>query len=135
LKFTLHLNRKNVWVWLFGVSAVVLTTIGIIVPSTQWGVPPWKWIIVGLLLSAVVGATVMLFAQSREDHEREERESKRDAAQETLRTQVAQLAAKGDEKSLAVAQTTQAALSSLSPGVDFKFIDYFRMAHMSQLTE
>lgn len=114
---------------------MVLTTIGIIVPSAQWGVPPWKWIIVGLLISAVVGATIMLFVQSREDHEREEEEKRRDAAQEMLRTQVAQLTARGEEKSLAVAQATQTGLSSLSPGVDFKFDDYFRLAHMSQLTE
>ena len=135
LKLTIHLTKKNVWIWLFGVSAVVLTTIGIIIPSAQWGVPPWKGIIVGLLFSAVVGATIMLFTQSREDHEREEKEKKLEAAQDTLMTQVAQLAAKAEEKSSATTQNIKTTLSSLSPGVDFKFDDYFRIAHVSQLTE
>ncbi|MGC2695896.1 MAG: hypothetical protein WA738_08900 [Candidatus Angelobacter sp.] len=135
MKLTFHLNKKNVLAGIAGVSTVVLTAIAIIVPPERWVIPPWKWISLGFFGAAVIGAIAMVFIQSREDHERDEKEGKRDAAQDTLRTQVAQLAARGEEKSLAVAQTTQTALSSLTPGVDFKFADYFRTSHMSQLTE
>jgi hypothetical protein len=114
---------------------VVLTAIAIIVPPDRFIIPPWKWISLGFFVAGVIAAIVLVFSQSREDHEREEKEHQRDTAHESLRTQIAQLAAKGEEKSLAIAQTTQSALASLSPGVDFKFADYFRTSHMSQLTE
>lgn len=119
---------------------MILTTIGIAVPAERWIIPPWKWVIVGVFAVGVVGLIVWAFVQSREDHERDEKEKKRDTAQETLITQVAQLqqlSARAGEKALAANQTAaQTALSGLSPGAgDFNFDGYFRISHMSVLSE
>jgi hypothetical protein len=111
---------------------VLITVLGLWVPADHWGSSPWRWILLSLVVCALAGLTVVLAVQSKDDYERDAKEKNRDMAQETLLTQVAQLAARGDEKSLMVTRTT---LSELSPGVEFKFDDYFRTGHASQLTE
>lgn len=135
LRVIFYLTKKNAWIWVSGVGVVALTGIGILVPADQWGSAPWRWIILSLMLVALVGLTVVFAMQSKEDQERDEREKRRDAAQDTLMTQVAQQAARGEEKSQSTMQDTQTTLSALTPGVNFNFDDYFRLAHVSQLTE
>jgi hypothetical protein len=128
---TFHLTKKNAWIWIIGVSTVLLAAIGLLVPPEHWGLSPWRWIILGLLLLGVAAATIIFFMQSRDDTERDIKEEQREKAQQAMMTQLAQLSARGDEKSTQTTQTTP----TLTPGVNFHFDDYFRLAHVSQLTE
>ena len=133
---TFHLTKKNAWIWTIGVSTVLLAAIGLLVPPEHWGLSPWRWIILGLLLVGVIAATAIFFMQSREDMERDAKEDQRDKTHEAMLTQLIQLSARKDDKLLSAqdTQTTQAAML-LTPGVNFNFDDYFRLAYVSQLTE
>jgi hypothetical protein len=125
----IHLTHKNLCIWLFGVCAVFLAAIGIIVPSVQWGLPPWKWVILGLIFAAVLAATIQLVKQSSEDHDREEKEAKRDEMQESIVTQLKQLVPRGSPTSENIA--TQ----SMNPPVNFDASKYFLTAYHSMFTE
>jgi len=86
----------------------------------------WK---IGLAVVGLVGVFALIIQaikQSLEDHERDEKERERDKNQQTMLTHLAVLA--GDRP---LVQNTLPAV----PLPNFKFDDYFRLAHASQLTE
>jgi hypothetical protein len=120
---TLHLTKKNAWIWFSGVCGVVLIAIGFLVPGDHWGLSPWKWIISGFVIAAVVGVTFQLFVQSREDHERETTDVIRDAKQDAIIGQLAQIAPRGRP--------------NLLPGdtpVAFDAAQHFRVSYQSAWT-
>jgi hypothetical protein len=129
----LHLTKKNAWIWTAGVCVVFIGALGLLVPQDQWGLPAWKWLVLALLAMALVGLTVTLFSQSKEDTEREERERKRDETQQAVMAQLAALSIRGNEKSLTVMTTTQD-IQPLTPPVDFDAAHYFKLAYHSLLT-
>lgn len=121
----LHVTSKNWFNWLSGVCIVFLTAIGILVPSDNWGLQPWKWVILALLVLAVIGFTVQLFIQSREDHDRQNSESKRDERQagiETKLTEMTQLVSSGNVKapSTLVVESSPVATQPMIPPVLFE---------------
>jgi hypothetical protein len=131
----LHLTRKNWFVWVAGVCVVLLAAIAVLVPSDHWGLPPWKWIIFALVGLAIIGLTIQLFVQSREDQERELRDSKLDARQQGIEaklTEITQLVSK--DTYLAVSTSTNSIEPPLNPPVDFDASKYFRTAHQSAWT-
>src|SRR6202022_440937 len=103
---TLHLTKKNAWIWISGVCIVFLAAIGVLVPSDQWGLPPWKWVILVLVVFSILGLTITLFSQSKEDHDREETERKREATQNEIMAQLATLLPKRNEEALKLTVTT-----------------------------
>jgi hypothetical protein len=131
----IHLTRKNICIWLFGVCALLLTAIGILIPSTHWGVPPWKWVIVCLIFAALAAITIQLLTQSREDQKRDDKEAERDEMQQTIVAQLAQLTPKGTDKSASLTAAAAGAAQPLTPPVNFDAANYFRVAHQSVLTE
>jgi hypothetical protein len=121
----LTLTKKNGWLWASGVSGLLLIAIGFLVPTNNWGLHPWRWIILALLFVGVVGTTVQILLQSKEDVEKDEKENERDKAQLLIANQVAQL----------TNQTQQNSTSpQLFPPVQFDASGYFRTAYHSQFT-
>jgi hypothetical protein len=130
----LHLTKKNCCIWVSGVCVVFLAAIGILVPSGQWGLPPWKWVIFFLIGLAFIGLTIQLFVQSKEDQSREMKEFERDQKQasiETKVTELTQLFSKGSQKSENLEETGSI---QIQPPVNFNAELYFRNAHQSGLT-
>ena len=131
----IHLTSKNFCIWLFGVCALLLAAISIIVPSSQWGLSPLKWIIFALVIVAAIAVTVQLLMQSREDHKRDEKEAKRDEIQQSMAAQLAQLSPRDTDTSLSLRVANNGATQPLTPPVNFDAASYFRVSYHSQLTE
>jgi hypothetical protein len=130
----LHIAGKNWCIWLSGVSVVLLTTIGVLVRSESWGLPPWQWIILALLGLAVIGLTIQLFSQSREDQDRKQKESNRDDTQKQIAlalSQLTQLVPKGSQETQ---ERNKLELQPLDPPVNFDAGKYFNSAYQSGWT-
>jgi len=134
---TLHLTKKNAWIWVAGVCGALLVTIGFGVPGDHWGVAPWKWIIVALVLLVIAGVTVQLLMQSKEDHDRDAKDAERDKAQESILARLSQLSQSSGRTTIlapsAVATVTPPT-QPLNPPVQFDADQYFKTAYHSQFT-
>jgi hypothetical protein len=130
---TLHLTKKNAWILVSGVCVVLVTAIGLLVPSEHWGLPPWKLVILILVLSALLGLTITFFSQSREDSEREKKEQERDKTQQAIMAQLAQLSVRGSENSQGLTTATED-MQPMNPPVNFNATTYFTSAHHSLWT-
>lgn len=114
---------------------MLLAAIGILVPSDHWGLPPWKWVIMVLVVLAIGGLTIQLFIQSREDHDREKRDNELDERHqgiETKITELTQLVSKGVQ--LVPSSKKDASALPMNPPVDFNAAKYFQAAHQSAWT-
>ena len=101
---------------------MVLIAIGFLVPSDHWGLSPWRWVILSIVLATLVGTTIQLLVQSREDHERQASDAVRDAKQDAIIGHLTQVPPKTPE---------------LLPGdlpVSFDAGRYFRTSHQSAWT-
>lgn len=103
---------------------VLLAAIGLLVPSQQWGLSPWKWIAFVLIVLALIGATVTLFSQSKEDLERDKRDAQRDKTEQAIMAQL---------KSSFLVSTIPDP-NSVMPPVNFNAAQYFNTAHHSLCT-
>lgn len=129
-----HLTKKNVWVWVSGVCVVLIAAIGILVPPEEWGLPPWKWIIVCLIILAILGLTIQLLGQSKEDQYREEKEIARDRKQVTIETRLTEMTQLFDKSTQQAEAQVTPKPGEMQPPVYFDAAKYFMTAYQSAFT-
>lgn len=123
-----HINGKNGLSFLAGGSVVFDTVVPLVV-SLGTG---WKIAIVVAGIVGVVALFAQMHFQSKEDHERQQNEQKRDEVQQNILSQLSTLVPRDNDRALTAEMTS--IQQPMTPPVTFDASEYFKAAYQSQLT-
>jgi hypothetical protein len=134
MKFTFHLNRKNVCSVVAGASVVVLAYIPLAIPPDHWIWLRWTMAVLGCGTAAVIALGYQAVIQSREDAERDAKEQERDKTlAELQRSLTPQIGSSAPSPTSAPSNAITRSVPH-SPGT-FDSVNFFRTAYLSPLQD